>query len=103
MEGLFLAELENISGIFPREDWGIAIEITSRKALADFAKTLRELNMHIKSQPATSNSPSPTPSNQSAKQQTNPSPTSLKTNAAASRPLPLSQRTAPLSHTQPKH
>ncbi|KAK3176500.1 hypothetical protein OEA41_007823 [Lepraria neglecta] len=49
MEGLFLAELQNISGIFPREDWGIAIEITSRKALADFAKTLRELNMHIKS------------------------------------------------------
>ena len=49
IEGLFLAELQNISNTFPREDWGIAIEITTRKALADFAKTLRELNMYIKS------------------------------------------------------
>ena len=48
MEGLFLAELQNISAIFPREDWGTAIEITSRKSLADFAKTIRELNMYIK-------------------------------------------------------
>lgn len=49
IEGLFLSELQNISNIFPREDWGTAIEITTRKALADFAKTLRELNMYIKS------------------------------------------------------
>ena len=49
LEGLFMAELENITHIFPREDWGIALETTTRKALADFAKTLRELNIHIKS------------------------------------------------------
>lgn len=49
IEGLFHAELQNISSIFPREDWGIAFEITTRKPLVDFAKTLRELNMHIKS------------------------------------------------------
>ncbi len=48
IEGLFLAELHNVSTVFPREDIGIAIESTTRKALADFAKTLRELNMYIK-------------------------------------------------------
>ena len=48
IEGLFLAEFHNISFIFHQEDWNAAIEITTRKALADFAKTLRELNMYIK-------------------------------------------------------
>ena len=47
IEGLFLAELQNISMIFPDEDRGIAIEVTTLKALADFSKTLRELNMYI--------------------------------------------------------
>lgn len=48
IEGIFVAEFQNISAIFPREDWGAAFESTCRKSLADFAKTLRELNMHIK-------------------------------------------------------
>lgn len=48
IEGMFLSEFGNISAIFPREDWGIAFESTCRKSLAEFAKTLRELNMHIK-------------------------------------------------------
>jgi len=48
IEGLFLTELHNISTIFPREDCGIAMETTTRKALADVAKTLRELNTYIK-------------------------------------------------------
>ena len=48
IEGIFLAEFHNISAIFSRGDWGIAFEATCRKALAEFAKTLRELNMHIK-------------------------------------------------------
>ena len=48
MEGLFLAELQNISTIFAHEAWGIVIEVSTRKALADFAKTLREINMFIK-------------------------------------------------------
>ena len=48
IEGLFLAELQNISAVFPREDWGIAIEETCRKSLADFSKTLRDLDMYIK-------------------------------------------------------
>ena len=48
IEGIFLAEFHNISAIFPRADWGITFEVTSRKALAEFAKTLREINMHIR-------------------------------------------------------
>lgn len=48
IEGMFLAEFHNISAIFPNGDWGVAFEATCRKALAEFAKTLRELNMHIK-------------------------------------------------------
>ncbi|KAL8727288.1 MAG: hypothetical protein Q9181_005763 [Wetmoreana brouardii] len=48
LEGIFFAEFGNISAIFARENWGLAFEATCRKALAEFAKTLRELNMHIK-------------------------------------------------------
>ncbi|KAL9004316.1 MAG: hypothetical protein Q9188_002858 [Gyalolechia gomerana] len=53
VEGIFSAEFNNISAILSREDWGLAFEATCRKALAEFAKTLRELNMHIKSNLAT--------------------------------------------------
>ena len=48
IEGMFLSEFGNISAVFPREDWGVAFESTCRKSLAEFAKTLRELNMLIK-------------------------------------------------------
>ncbi|KAL8691535.1 MAG: hypothetical protein Q9218_003259 [Villophora microphyllina] len=48
LEGIFSAEFGNISAIFLRENWGLAFDATCRKALAEFAKTLRELNMHIK-------------------------------------------------------
>ena len=49
IDGIFLAEYRNISASFPRHDWTIAYETTCRGALAEFTKTLRELNMHIKS------------------------------------------------------
>lgn len=49
MEGMFNAEFQNISAIFHRQDWVTALEITTRKALIEFANTLRELNRHIKS------------------------------------------------------
>ena len=49
MDGIFLAEFQNISSSLPRDDWTIAFEATCRGALAEFAKTLRELNAHIKS------------------------------------------------------
>ncbi|KAL8811396.1 MAG: hypothetical protein Q9223_001790 [Gallowayella weberi] len=48
IENSFTAEFSNISAVFARENWGLAFDATCRKALAEFAKTLRELNMHIK-------------------------------------------------------
>ncbi|KAI4236149.1 MAG: hypothetical protein LQ349_002736 [Xanthoria aureola] len=53
IESSFSAEFNNISAVFGRENWGFAFEATCRKALAEFAKTLRELNMHIKANLAT--------------------------------------------------
>ena len=47
--GIFLAEFQNISLCFSRDDWTIAFETTCRPALAEFAKTLRELSVHIRS------------------------------------------------------
>lgn len=49
IEEIFLAEYQNISAIFSREAWGPAFEQTCQKAMADFTKTIRELNNHIKS------------------------------------------------------
>jgi len=49
MEGLFLAEYDNICNIFTRDDWGPVFQSTCQFALADLARTLRELNSHIKS------------------------------------------------------
>ena len=48
MEGMLHSEFQNISAIFIREDWGVVIEATCRKALVELTKTLRELNSHIK-------------------------------------------------------
>jgi len=48
LEGIFLAEYENIRQIFLQDEWGFVFDITCRKPLTEFAKTLRELNMHIK-------------------------------------------------------
>lgn len=49
MEGMFHAEYQNITGIFLRENWSAAFESACRKALGNFAKTVLELNRHIKS------------------------------------------------------
>jgi exocyst complex protein 7 len=48
MEGLFLAEYENICQIFMREDWGPVFQSTCQAALMELGRTLRELNNHIK-------------------------------------------------------
>ncbi|KAM0557917.1 hypothetical protein ACHAPJ_005081 [Fusarium lateritium] len=48
MEGLFLAEYDNVCSVFSREDWGIVFQSTCQAALAELARTLRELNAHIK-------------------------------------------------------
>ena len=49
IDSIFLAEYQNISSSFSRDDWTVAFETTCCRALAEFAKTLRELKAHIKS------------------------------------------------------
>ncbi|RFU72665.1 exocyst complex exo70 [Trichoderma arundinaceum] len=49
MEGIFLAEYDNICSIFKREDWGPILQATCSTAVTELARTLRELNTHIKS------------------------------------------------------
>jgi exocyst complex protein 7 len=47
IEGIFVAEYENITGIFAREEWSSVCEATCQAPLGEFSKTLRELNGHI--------------------------------------------------------
>ncbi|KAF1968073.1 exocyst complex protein exo70 [Bimuria novae-zelandiae CBS 107.79] len=47
MEGMFVAEYDNITNIFPRDEWTTVCGATCGAPLADFTKTLRELNGHI--------------------------------------------------------
>lgn len=49
MEAIFLSEYDNICSIFKREDWGLLFQATCQAALSELARTLRELNAHIKS------------------------------------------------------
>ena len=48
MEGLFVAEYDNICGLFAREEWGKAFNLTCQGAISELARTLRELNSLIK-------------------------------------------------------
>lgn len=48
MEGLFLAEYDNICSIFMREAWGPLFQATCQGALMELGRTVRELNNHIK-------------------------------------------------------
>ena len=48
IEGIFLAEWQNITSIFPRDSRSFIFHSTTRKALTDFSRTLRELGMQIK-------------------------------------------------------
>ncbi|KAG6057820.1 exocyst complex component exo70 [Claviceps aff. humidiphila group G2b] len=49
MEAIFLSEYDNICSIFRREDWGSVFQATCRGAVSELARTVRELNSHIKS------------------------------------------------------
>lgn len=53
MEGMFLAEHENICSIFTRDDWAPVFQGACQNALNELARTLRELNSHIKAHPQT--------------------------------------------------
>lgn len=48
MEGIFLSEYDNICCIFSREDWALVFQSTCQAALTELARTMRELNAHIK-------------------------------------------------------
>ncbi|EEP81440.1 conserved hypothetical protein [Uncinocarpus reesii 1704] len=48
IEEMFLAEYESVSRVFPPDWQRKALQSTCRFALAEFSKTLRELNMYIK-------------------------------------------------------
>ncbi|KAF4423759.1 exocyst complex EXO70 [Fusarium acutatum] len=48
MEGLFVSEYDNVCSVFSREDWGVVFQSTCQAAMAELARTLRELNAHIK-------------------------------------------------------
>ncbi|EFX04672.1 exocyst complex protein exo70 [Grosmannia clavigera kw1407] len=53
MEGMFLSEYDSICSVFTREDWGPVFQAACQPALTELARTLRELNGHIKAHPQT--------------------------------------------------
>ncbi|CAK7198254.1 exocyst complex component exo70 [Sporothrix eucalyptigena] len=53
MEGMLIAEYENICSIFTRDDWAPVFQGACQSALNELARTLRELNSHIKAHPQT--------------------------------------------------
>ena len=53
LEGIFVSEYDNICSIFARDDWGMVFQATCQATLTELARTLRELNAHIKSHLAT--------------------------------------------------
>ncbi|KAK7956790.1 Cullin repeat-like-containing domain protein [Apiospora aurea] len=53
LEGMIGAEYENICSIFLRQDWGAVLQLSSQIPLSELARTLRELNNHIKAHMST--------------------------------------------------
>lgn len=47
IEGLFVAEFDNLNYVFDRDEWNAVYLSTCQVPLAEFSKTLRELNGHI--------------------------------------------------------
>lgn len=48
LEGAFLAEYDNICGLFTRDEWAKVFNLSCQGAISELARTLRELNSHIK-------------------------------------------------------
>ena len=49
IQGMYIAEYDNICPIFSREEWGQVLYATCQGSLSAFASTLRDLDSHIKS------------------------------------------------------
>ena len=47
IEGLFVAEYDNLNYVFEREEWSSVYASTCQAPLGEFNKTLRELNGHV--------------------------------------------------------
>ncbi|KAI9754832.1 MAG: exocyst complex component exo70 [Lichina confinis] len=47
LEGLFMSEVDNVRAIFAAEEWSGVCRATFRTPLADYTKTVSELNSHI--------------------------------------------------------
>lgn len=48
LEGMYVAEYDNICPIFQREEWGRVSLLTTRNSMGEFKRTLEDLNTHIK-------------------------------------------------------
>lgn len=48
LQGMYVAEYDNICPIFQREEWGRVSVVTTRASMSEFKKTLNDLNSHIK-------------------------------------------------------
>jgi len=48
IEGAYVAEYENVCALFSREEWRRVLTLTTQASMDDFSKTLRELNLHIR-------------------------------------------------------
>jgi exocyst complex component 7 len=53
IQGMYIAEYDNICPIFSREEWGPVLRATCQSSLDAFASTLRELDGHIRANIAT--------------------------------------------------
>ena len=49
LQGMYIAEYDNICPIFSREEWGQVLHATCQSSLAAFASTLKDLDAHVKS------------------------------------------------------
>ena len=49
LQGMYIAEYDNICPVFSREEWGQVLYATCQTSLAAFASTLKDLDTHIKS------------------------------------------------------
>ncbi|KAI9693054.1 MAG: exocyst complex component exo70 [Bathelium mastoideum] len=47
IEGMYVAEYDNICNIFAREDWSPVLTATCQASLNEFSRTLRDLNAHV--------------------------------------------------------
>jgi exocyst complex protein 7 len=48
IEGAFISEYDNICALFSRDEWSKVFNLTCQTSISELARTLRELNTHIK-------------------------------------------------------